>query len=134
MWPASYDSQPCGSAKPFVCLLRRRQAIKRSNGIVSGEYSNGGGCLVKRTRSCKVATVLALGLDPTLADFASMPGLTPDLVQAFIDSQLERIRALGHEVESCLVDSGNTAAAREIQTPTKAAQQFRSGPHQVHHL
>jgi hypothetical protein len=59
----------------------------------------------------KVATVLALGLDPTFADFTSMPGLTPELVQAFIDSQLERIRALGYEVESCLVDSGNTAEA-----------------------
>ena len=40
-----------------------------------------------------------------------MPGLTPELVQAFIDSQLERVRALGYEVESCLVDSGDTAEA-----------------------
>jgi hypothetical protein len=54
----------------------------------------------------KVATVLALGLDPTFADFTSMPGLTSELVQAFIDSQLERVRALGYQVESCLVDSG----------------------------
>jgi hypothetical protein len=58
-----------------------------------------------------VATVLALGLDPAFADFTSMPGLTPELVQAFIDSQLERVRALGYEVESCLVDSGDTAEA-----------------------
>jgi hypothetical protein len=58
-----------------------------------------------------VATVLALGLDPRFADFASIPGLTPELVRNFIDAQLERIRALGHEVESCLVDSGNTAEA-----------------------
>jgi len=35
-----------------------------------------------------------------------MPGLTSELVQAFIDSQLERVRALGYQVESCLVDSG----------------------------
>jgi len=40
-----------------------------------------------------------------------MPGLTPKLVHAFIDSQLERIRVLGYEVENCLVDSGNTAEA-----------------------
>ena len=53
-----------------------------------------------------MATVLALGLDPTFADFTSMPGLTSELVQAFIDSQLERVRALGYQVESCLVDSG----------------------------
>jgi hypothetical protein len=56
-----------------------------------------------------VVTVLALGLDPKFADLTSMPGLTPDLVRAFIDSQLERIRSLGYEVESCLVDLGETA-------------------------
>lgn len=58
-----------------------------------------------------MATVLALGLDPNFADFTSMPGLTPELVQAFIDSQLERVRASGYEVEACLVDSGSTAEA-----------------------
>ena len=58
-----------------------------------------------------MAIILALGLDPAFADLTSMPGLTPELVRAFIDSQLERIRALGYEVESCLVDSGNTAEA-----------------------
>jgi hypothetical protein len=58
-----------------------------------------------------VASVLALGLDPDFADFTSMPGLTPELVRNFIDTQLERIRALGHEIESCLVDSGDTAEA-----------------------
>jgi hypothetical protein len=59
----------------------------------------------------KMATVLALGLDPHFADLTSMPNLTPELVRAFVDSQLERMRALGYEVESCLVDSGQTAEA-----------------------
>ena len=58
-----------------------------------------------------MATVLALGLDPHFADLTSMPNLTPELVRAFVDSQLERMRALGYEVESCLVDSGQTAEA-----------------------
>ena len=58
-----------------------------------------------------MVTVLALGLDPHFADLTSMPNLTPDLVRAFIDSQLERLRALGYGVESCLVDSGQTAEA-----------------------
>ena len=53
--------------------------------------------------------VLAVGLDPKFADLTSMPGLTPELVRAYIDSQLERIRALKCEVDSCLVDSGDTA-------------------------
>lgn len=55
--------------------------------------------------------VLALGLDPTFADFSAFPELTPDRIRAFIDSQLERLRGLGYEVESCLVDLGETAEA-----------------------
>lgn len=38
-----------------------------------------------------------------------MPGLTPELVRGYIDAQLERIRGLGYEVYSCLVDTGETA-------------------------
>src|SRR5689334_22410306 len=58
-----------------------------------------------------MATVLALGLDPVVVDLGSRPGLTPEMIRAFIDSQLDRIRALGHTVESCLVDLGDTAEA-----------------------
>jgi hypothetical protein len=50
-----------------------------------------------------------LGLDPKFADFKAMPGLTPELIAAYIDSQLQRIRALGYEVDTCLVDLGDTA-------------------------
>ena len=53
--------------------------------------------------------VLAIGLDPAFADYSQMPGLTPALVQAHIDAQLERVRALGYYVESCLVDTGDAA-------------------------
>ena len=56
-------------------------------------------------------SVLALGLDPTFVDFSALPNLTPDLVRAFIDSQLERVRQNGYEVVSCLVDLGETAEA-----------------------
>ena len=56
-----------------------------------------------------MVTVLALGLDPNCVDLSKMPGLTPELVLSYIDSQLECIRALGYEVDSCLVDSGKTA-------------------------
>jgi hypothetical protein len=55
--------------------------------------------------------VLALGLDPFSVDLRSMPGLTPELLQSFIDSQLERVRASGYEVVPCLVDAGATAEA-----------------------
>ena len=60
-------------------------------------------------------SVLALGLDPAFADFTEFPELTPDLIRAFIDSQLERLRGLGYEVVSCLVDLGDTAEAVTAQ-------------------
>jgi hypothetical protein len=60
-------------------------------------------------------SVLALGLDPAFADFTAFPELTPDLIKVFIDSQLERLRGLGYEVESCLVDLGETAEAVTAQ-------------------
>ncbi len=56
-------------------------------------------------------SVLAVGLDPLHADFSQLPNLTPALIRAFIDAQLERLRALGYEVDSCLVDLGDTAEA-----------------------
>jgi len=57
------------------------------------------------TRKC----VLAIGIDPTFADFHALPGLTPELVRAYIDAQIERLRALGYDAESCLVDLGGSA-------------------------
>ena len=38
------------------------------------------------------ASVLALGLDPACVDLGEAPQLAPDVVRAFIDSQLERVR------------------------------------------
>jgi len=55
--------------------------------------------------------VLALGLDPRLADLSHMPGMTPERVRAFIDAQLQRVREAGYEVDVCLLDAGATAAA-----------------------
>ncbi len=40
-------------------------------------------------------SVLAIGLDPAFTDFSTMPGLTPQLVRAYIDAQIERLRMLG---------------------------------------
>ncbi|MFL5243123.1 MAG: hypothetical protein ACJ8FY_13535 [Gemmataceae bacterium] len=59
--------------------------------------------------------VFALGLDPACADLTQFPGLTPDLVRAFIEGQLDRLRGLGYEVDSCLVDLGETAEAVILQ-------------------
>ena len=55
--------------------------------------------------------ILALGLDPAVADLSAFPQLTPELVRSFIIAQIERVRGLGYEVDSCLVDNGETAEA-----------------------
>ena len=56
------------------------------------------------------ASVLAVGLDPAAVDFSATPELTADVVAAFIDSQLQRLRTLGYEVHSCLLDPKDIAA------------------------
>lgn len=56
-------------------------------------------------------TVLALGLDPAFVELPDNPELTPEIVRAFIEMQLERLRGLGYVVQSCLVDLGETAEA-----------------------
>ena len=56
-------------------------------------------------------SVLAIGLDPSLADFSAFPGLTPELVRSFIDTQIVKLRVEGYDVESCLIDLGETAEA-----------------------
>ena len=53
--------------------------------------------------------VLAIGIDPRFLDMSQFPGLTAELIQSFIDSELDRVRALGHDVVSCLTDLGDTA-------------------------
>lgn len=53
--------------------------------------------------------ILAIGLDPALADFTAFPHLTPELIRNYIDAQVERLRALGYDAEMCLVDLGETA-------------------------
>src|SRR5262245_1173251 len=68
-----------------------------------------GGFLLRDWRCRMTKSVLALGLDPVFADYSQMPGLTPALVRSVVDAQLDRLRALGYDVVSCLVDLGETA-------------------------
>ena len=56
-------------------------------------------------------TVLAIGIEPAFADFSAFPQLTPELVSQFIETQIEKLRALGYDAESCLIDLGETAEA-----------------------
>ena len=56
-------------------------------------------------------SVLAIGIDPAFADLTKLPGLTPDLVRNHIDAQLDQVRAAGFDLQSCLIDLGETAEA-----------------------
>ena len=56
-----------------------------------------------------MSAVLVLGLDPEFVSPERMGGFSPAVVRAYLDAQIDRIRGLGHEVESCLVDFGETA-------------------------
>jgi hypothetical protein len=53
--------------------------------------------------------VLAIGIEPAYADYSAFPQLTPELVRTYIEAQLLRLRDLGYDVTSCLVDLGETA-------------------------
>jgi hypothetical protein len=59
--------------------------------------------------------VLAIGLDPHCADLSAFPGITAELVAAYVDEQIARVRSLGFEIDSCLVDRGATAE-RVVET------------------
>ena len=56
-------------------------------------------------------SVLAIGIDPALVDFTALPQFTPEMFRSFIDTQLERVRDMGYDVTSCLIDLGDTAEA-----------------------
>jgi hypothetical protein len=66
--------------------------------------------------------VLALGLHPAFADFSQMPGLSPELILSYVNTQLERLREAGYVVDSCLVDAGETA--EEVAAGHLAARRF----------
>jgi hypothetical protein len=54
-------------------------------------------------------TVLAIGIDPVFLDFTTLPQFTPEMFRSHIDAQIGRLRALGYDVASCLIDLGETA-------------------------
>src|SRR5689334_9470205 len=56
-------------------------------------------------------TVLAIGIDPVFVDYTAMPQFTPEMFRGYIDAQIERVRTLGYDVTSCLIDLGDTAEA-----------------------
>jgi hypothetical protein len=67
-------------------------------------------------------SVLAIGIEPALADFTLAPQLNPDLVRNYIHAQIEQMRALGFDTEVCLIDLGETA--EQVTTAALLAKAF----------
>jgi hypothetical protein len=67
-------------------------------------------------------TVLAIGIEPALADYTMLPGLTPELIRSYIDAQISQLSALGYDVESCLIDLGETA--EQVVTAALQSRKF----------
>ena len=55
--------------------------------------------------------VLVIGLEPNLVDFSTMPEMNAEKVRAGLEVEQAKLTALGYEVELCLTDLGETAAA-----------------------
>lgn len=60
-------------------------------------------------------SVLAIGIDPALVDYTALPQFTPQMFRSYIDAQIERVRGMGYDVTSCLIDLGDTAEAVSAQ-------------------
>ena len=56
-------------------------------------------------------SVLIIGFEPTLVDYATIPDLDAAKVTAAINADETRLRGLGYEVKLCLIDLGETAEA-----------------------
>jgi hypothetical protein len=54
-------------------------------------------------------SVLLIGFEPTLLDYATIPDLDAAKVTAALKADEARLRGLGYEVELCLIDLGKTA-------------------------
>jgi hypothetical protein len=66
------------------------------------------------------ATVLAIGLDPSFADFSTTPELTRELVRAYIDAEIDRVREAGFKVDMHLIAPDATAEAA-VETALRAS-------------
>ena len=54
-------------------------------------------------------SVLVIGFEPNLLDYATIPDLDAAKVTAALEADEARLRGMGYEVELCLIDLGKTA-------------------------
>ena len=51
----------------------------------------------------KKISILAIGLDPRHADLSQFPEFGPEVVEAYVKQQIDRVRELGFDVVDCLI-------------------------------
>src|SRR6185503_91054 len=73
-------------------------------------------CTTQNSNATTGKSVLLVGLDPTLIDFAdpafaAFPGLNAAKVMAGVTADQERLKAIGYDAQMCLTDFGHTAEA-----------------------
>ena len=56
-------------------------------------------------------SVLFIGLDPGVVDYARWPGLSPEKLRAALDADRRALEAEGYRVDICFIDRGETATA-----------------------
>ena len=59
---------------------------------------------------------LAIGIEPAFADFTARSDLTPELIRQYINTQIEHLRVLGYDADSCLFDLHKVAAGTVAAT------------------
>jgi len=59
----------------------------------------------------RMTRILMIGLEPTLVDFSSLPGVNAQMIARGLASSRQQLRDLGFDAEWCLTDLGETAEA-----------------------
>jgi hypothetical protein len=71
--------------------------------------------------------ILVVGLDPAVIDFSApffddKPWINAEVIHAGVARDLEALAGRGHEAESCMIDTGETAEA--VMAAALAAQTY----------
>jgi uncharacterized protein (TIGR03067 family) len=79
--------------------------------VAAGDPSSQENQLISTHQPMTKKRVLLIGLDPAVLDFSRTPGADAETIRAAAKVSDEKLRALGYEVRTCLIDLGATAEA-----------------------
>eukprot|EP00287_Rhodomonas_sp_CCMP768_P022848 CAMPEP_0202809498 /NCGR_PEP_ID=MMETSP1389-20130828/1802_1 /ASSEMBLY_ACC=CAM_ASM_000865 /TAXON_ID=302021 /ORGANISM="Rhodomonas sp., Strain CCMP768" /LENGTH=185 /DNA_ID=CAMNT_0049480125 /DNA_START=24 /DNA_END=581 /DNA_ORIENTATION=- len=60
----------------------------------------------------QMANVIIVGFDPSVVDYSKWPDLNPEKLLASLEENRVLVSELGHHVDDCMVDLGETAESR----------------------